>query len=63
MCERDEKPHKIWYQNLKGRDHFEDAGICGGVILQWILKIQSWRVWTSFIWLRTGSAAGLLETW
>jgi hypothetical protein len=30
--------HKIfWLENLKGRDHLEDLGIEGKIILEWIL--------------------------
>jgi hypothetical protein len=27
----------FWLENLKGRDHSEDLGIDGKIILQWIL--------------------------
>jgi hypothetical protein len=29
---------KFWSLNLKGRGHFEDIGIEGRVILEWILE-------------------------
>jgi hypothetical protein len=28
----------FWWRNLKERDHCEDIGIDGSIILQWILK-------------------------
>jgi hypothetical protein len=28
---------KFWSENLKGRDHSEEAGIGGEIILEWIL--------------------------
>jgi len=28
---------KFWLENLKGRDHVEDLGIDGRLILDWIL--------------------------
>jgi hypothetical protein len=28
---------KFWSENLKGRNHFEDLGSDGEVILEWIL--------------------------
>jgi hypothetical protein len=34
---RDEKLYKIWSGNLKGRDHSEDRGADGKIILEWIL--------------------------
>jgi hypothetical protein len=29
--------YKIWLENLKGRDHLEDLGVDGRIILEWIL--------------------------
>jgi hypothetical protein len=28
----------FWLDNLKGRDHFEDMGIDGRILLEWILR-------------------------
>jgi hypothetical protein len=28
---------KFWPENLKGRDHVEDVGIYGWIILEWIV--------------------------
>jgi hypothetical protein len=28
---------KFWLENLKGRDHSEDAGVGGRITLEWIL--------------------------
>jgi len=38
----------FWLKNLMGRDHLEDIGIDGRVILEWILLKYSGRVWTGF---------------
>jgi hypothetical protein len=35
---RDEKYTKIWPGNMKGRDHTEDLGVSGRIILDWILE-------------------------
>jgi hypothetical protein len=29
--------YKIWSENLNGRDHSEDLGIDGKIVLEWIL--------------------------
>jgi len=46
-------------ENLKGTNHIEDLGVDGQIILEWILG----KVWTRFIWLRTGTSDGFLWTW
>jgi len=28
---------EFWSENLKGRDHAEDAGVGGSIILEWML--------------------------
>jgi hypothetical protein len=34
---------------------WEDLRVDRTVILKWILRKYSWRVWTGFIWVRIGS--------
>jgi hypothetical protein len=36
----------LLFGNLKGRDHLEDVGIDGKVILEWILGENGGKVWT-----------------
>jgi hypothetical protein len=43
-------------ENLKKRDHLEELGIDGSIILKWILKENCGKVWTGFILLRIGSS-------
>jgi hypothetical protein len=50
----------IWLENLKERDHSEDGGVDGKIILKWILGKQSGKVWIEYIWLRIESSGGLL---
>jgi hypothetical protein len=41
---------KFWLESLKGRDHSEDLGVDGWVILlKRILGKCDWRVWIGFI--------------
>jgi hypothetical protein len=41
-------------------EHLGDLGVHRSIILKWILKEQSVRLWTKFIWLQIGSSVGLL---
>jgi hypothetical protein len=37
-----------------------DIGVNERMILKFILKVQSVRIWNGFMWLRTGTRGGLL---
>jgi hypothetical protein len=51
---------KFWLGNLKGRDHSEELGVGGEIILKWILGKYSERAWVEFISFRIGISDGLL---
>ena len=50
----------IWWGNLKERDHSEDSGPDGRIILRWIFRKWDVWVWTVSIWLRIGTGGGNL---
>jgi hypothetical protein len=51
---------KLWYENLKGREHSEELGVDGKTISERILEKHGGKVWTGFIWLRIGTSGELL---
>jgi hypothetical protein len=47
-------------QSKKKKDHSEDLDLDRRITLRWIFWKQSGRMWTGFLWLRTGTGGGLL---
>jgi hypothetical protein len=45
----------FWSENVKVRDHLEDVGIDGRIILKWISKKEGGNMQTGFISLRMGT--------
>jgi hypothetical protein len=39
----------FWCENVRERDHLEDPGVNGRIILRWIFKNWSMGVWTKSI--------------
>jgi hypothetical protein len=57
---REEEYTGFWWRNLNERDHLEDLGVEGRIILRWIFR--KWDVWacTGSGWLRIGTSDGHL---
>jgi hypothetical protein len=50
----------FWWGNLRERDHLEDAGVDGRIILSWVFKKWDVGTWTGSIWLGIGKGGGNL---
>jgi hypothetical protein len=44
----------------EGKRHSEDLHADAEIILEWILRKEGGKVWTGFIWLRTGASGSTL---
>ena len=42
----------FWWGNLRDRDHLEDPGVDGMIILRWIFRKWDLGAWTGSSWLR-----------
>jgi hypothetical protein len=40
--------------STEAKDHLEDLGVAGNIVLKWVLRKQKGRVWTGFSWLSIG---------
>jgi hypothetical protein len=48
----------IWWGDLRERDHLEDLGTGGRIILKWVFKVWDYEIWTGLICLRIGTCGG-----
>jgi hypothetical protein len=51
---------KFSSENLKGSSYSEELGVDGRIMLDWIIREETGRVWTEFIWFRIGTSDELL---
>jgi len=45
---------------VRERDHLEDPGVDGRIIMRWIFRNLDVGEWTGLIWLRIGTGGGHL---
>jgi len=50
----------FWYRNLREREHLDDPGVDGKIILRWLFRKWDVWVWTGSSWLRIGTGGGHL---
>ena len=48
----------FWWGNLKERNHSENLGVDGRIILKWVFKTWDGEAWTRLIWLNIEKGGG-----
>jgi hypothetical protein len=52
--------YKVLVGKTDGKNHLEDPGIDGRIILKWIFRKWDVGAWTGLIWVRIGTGGGHL---
>ena len=50
----------VWWGSLREKDHLEDPGADGRIILRWVFRRWDGGAWTGFICDRIGTGDGHL---
>jgi len=53
--------YRVWWGNMKERNHWENPGVDGRIILRWIFRKWNVGIWTGSSWLRIGTGGGHLR--
>jgi hypothetical protein len=56
----EQSKYSILVGNLRERDHLNDLGVDGRIILRWIFMKRIVGAWTGTIWLWIGTGTGHL---
>jgi hypothetical protein len=60
VCGTGEMCTGFWWRDLMEINHMEDLRVDGKIILKLIFKKWDREAWTGLLWLRIGTAGGLL---
>jgi hypothetical protein len=55
--------YRILLEELRERDHLEDLGVDGMVLLKWMFKKWGGRPWDGLNWFGIGTIGGRLSMW
>jgi len=53
----------FWWGNLRKRDHLENPGVDGRIILRWVFRKWNVGAWIGSLWLRIWISGRHLQTW
>jgi len=60
VWEREEVYTWFWWGSLREREHLDDPGVDGRIILRWTFRKWDVRLRTGSIWFRIGKVGGHL---
>jgi hypothetical protein len=52
--------NRVWWGNLRERDHLEDPGLDERITFRWIFRKWGVGIWTRLIWHEIMKGGGLL---